>query len=459
MLKYSRYNHLTQIPDEDAFVLVNFRTGALVRLGPLQKAVFDQATELPESAKAIEKFRRGGFLVNYDELRHMRTQAFLASGMGRALGLTICPTLSCNFACPYCFEEPRSGRMSQETQDALVEFAREEMETYGMKNLYVTWFGGEPLLCPDIIESLSERFVKLTQDLGAEYRADIITNGWFLDEKNLRMLERAKVASMQITLDGPTPETNDSSRKEKSGRSSFKRIMENLRNLRPYESQDTNNNGDDESSSKPLPSVNLRCNVNKENAPLFDELREKIEAIARETGVDINPYPAKMGADDVAAEVIERAFAPEEYAAAVPWDRQLRMRAGANCYRRVYCMAQISHSYTVDEQGGLSKCWEAVGRDAIVFGNVRDFRSWREPGAAVGAWDQYYETLFPENDQECMDCKFFPLCMGGCPHKRITNRRECMPEKTDPDGYALARYREWQKNKAQETAANANTAQ
>ena len=123
MLKYSRYNHMVKIPDEDAYALLNFRTGAFARLTPLQKDLFEVAADLDENSSKVKKFRRGGFLVSYDELRHMRTQAYMASGWGRVLGLTICPTMACNFACPYCFEEQRGGRMSKETEDAVVKFA------------------------------------------------------------------------------------------------------------------------------------------------------------------------------------------------------------------------------------------------------------------------------------------------------------------------------------------------
>ena len=42
MLKYSRYNHMVKIPDEDAYALLNFRTGAFARLSPLQKDLFER---------------------------------------------------------------------------------------------------------------------------------------------------------------------------------------------------------------------------------------------------------------------------------------------------------------------------------------------------------------------------------------------------------------------------------
>ena len=104
-------------------------------------------------------------------------------------------------------------------------------------------------------------------------------------------------------------------------------------------------------------------------------------------------------------------------------------------------MAHKLHSYAVDERGNLYKCWEGVGRDEASFGNVSRFSLIHEPDAKINAEDKYFETLFPEDDEECMACKFFPLCLGDCPHKRIEGRRQCVPEKTDPDGYVLARWR------------------
>ena len=446
MLKYSKYNHIVKLPDGNAFVLANFRTGAVVRLTPLSKAMFDQATELPETAKPIREFLRGGFLVGYDEMRHMRTQALQASGAGDGLGITVCPTLACNFACPYCFESARPGRMSEETQDALVKFVEEEMRLFRLKHFEVTWFGGEPLLFPCIIESLSERFIDICQKQGADYSAGIITNGWFLTEKNARLLERVKVKMMQITLDGPTPEANDRTRREKSGGSSFARIMENLSHLHPYAKEE----GAEEEN---LPRIHIRCNVHKGNAPLFGELKEKIAAIAKETGVNISAYPSIMDAcGEKPRAVKDDALSMEQFADILDSDA-MSHREGISAYRRVFCMAHRLHAYAIDERGYLYKCWEDVGRSDMAFGNVKSFSLIREPDARINMEDRYFETLFPEDDKECMECKVFPLCVGGCPHKRITTGRNCPPEKMNPDGYVLARWREKMKKNEKDTQA------
>ena len=157
MLQYSRYNQCVRIPDEDAFALVNFRTGAVLRMTPFQKVLFDRAEEISDSAPFVQKLRKAGFLVAYDELRHMRTQAFFESGRGEALSLTICPTLACNFACPYCFEQARSGRMSKETEDLVCRFAKENMELSETPKVRA-FLDAELALCR-MLQEITERVV------------------------------------------------------------------------------------------------------------------------------------------------------------------------------------------------------------------------------------------------------------------------------------------------------------
>lgn len=432
MLKYSRYNHMVKIPDEDAYALLNFRTGAFARLSPLQKDLFEVAADLDENSSKVKNFRRGGFLVSYDELRHMRTQAYMASGWGRVLGLTICPTMACNFACPYCFEEQRGGRMSKETEDAVVKFADRFLVRLPCQDIGVSWFGGEPLLCPDIIESLSEKLMALADKRNCGYHARLITNGWFLTPEIVAMLERVNVIEMQITLDGPTPETNDHLRREKNGGSSFARIMENLENLHTKKIK-----------------VMLRCNLHRENAEHFGALKEKVNLLAKKAGFPVRVYSAMMdGYAGMSHEMQEASFNTSEFRRMVEGWEDLPAHVDTDAYYPyTVCMAQNLTGIGIDENGDLYKCWEAIGRGAKAFGNVRDFDILQEPDGNPGAWDEYFETLFPENDKECMECKVFPICKGGCPHKRLTGRRTCLPVKADPDGYVLHRYRIWQEKR------------
>ena len=80
-----------------------------------------------------------------DRLRDvLRMKRRLADLSERMLLLTVAPTRSCNFACPYCFEANRAGiDMNRETEEQLVRFA----ERFQPGHIFsVTWFGGESLL-------------------------------------------------------------------------------------------------------------------------------------------------------------------------------------------------------------------------------------------------------------------------------------------------------------------------
>ena len=52
----------------------------------------------------------------------------------------------------------------------------------------------------------------------------------------------------------------------------------------------------------------------------------------------------------------------------------------------------------------------------------------------------------PFDDDECMECKLLPICMGGCPLKRILGKEPCIPEKYYINDYVKLLYLEAIKN-------------
>jgi uncharacterized protein len=119
------------------------------------------------------------------------------------LTLTIFPTGKCNFCCPYCFEasKPFSREaMTMDAQNAVLKFVQRNIPNH--KALHVNWFGGEPLLEPEIIERLSNQFIQICNTRFLPYSADIITNGFFLDADMFDMLYKLKVYNYMITIDG-----------------------------------------------------------------------------------------------------------------------------------------------------------------------------------------------------------------------------------------------------------------
>ena len=83
----------------------------------------------------------------------------------------------------------------------------------------IAWYGGEPLLCPEIIQRITENIH--VKDGG--FTASVITNGYFLDRKMAEFLQRQKVGYAQVTVDGP-PDIHNARRRLPNGQDTFHRI-------------------------------------------------------------------------------------------------------------------------------------------------------------------------------------------------------------------------------------------
>ena len=80
----------------------------------------------------------------------------------RYLHLIIMPTEQCNFRCKYCYETFEKGKMSKALQDAIIKYVKKNILNY--VGLSVVWFGGEPLMALDVVENLSENFIKICKN-------------------------------------------------------------------------------------------------------------------------------------------------------------------------------------------------------------------------------------------------------------------------------------------------------
>ena len=434
----SRYNLMAQVPGTKNVAIANLFKGNCAEYTPLEMYLLSVIEELDEDHPIIERFAHRGIIAKFDERAALETMGRAACAMPGSIGLTICPTMGCNFDCPYCFEDHFAGKMSAEVQDDVIALAERLLDASGAKNISVSWFGGEPLLAPSIIESLSGRLMELTEGRGGEYRASVITNGYLLTQEIVDMLDRCKVASAQITIDG-LGATHDATRHLAGGGPTFERITENLRTLKlPFR-------------------VNIRHNVHENNRSEMDELEAFIKKLAEESGNELEYYPAPVSGSDVADERGKQVGLLCGTDASEVSIRQEASRFSIG--RGHYCGAHNFWSVGVDERGNLQKCWESVDKPQISFGTAHDWNP-ADPLATASNPDNltmYLNTACPVPDEECRECVWLPHCIGGCPHRRLFSGRECVPYKDDPEPYVLALHARIGKEKSKEadTADNA----
>ncbi len=430
----SRYNVSAKVPDSKMVAIANLFKGNCAEYTPIECYLLSVLEELDENHPIIERFAKRGVICKFDERAALESMGRAACAGSHGIGLTICPTMGCNFDCPYCFEDHYPRKMTQEVQDDVVALAERMLDASGSKDINVSWFGGEPLLAPDIIESLSVRLIELTEKRGGNYSAGIITNGYLLTQEIADMLERCKVTSAQITIDG-LGATHDATRHLAGGGPTFERIVSNLRN------------------NKMSFRVSVRHNVHEGNRQEVDALQKFIEQLAEESGNNITYYPAPVSGSETAD---ERGKQVGLLCGSDESDISIRQEAYRfHTGRGSYCGANNIWSVGIDERGNLQKCWEAVDKPQISYGNAHDWDP-ANPLATASNPDNltmYLNTACPIPDDECRECIWLPICVGGCPQKRLFEGRKCIAFKDNAEKYVLALHARIGEDKDKDTDA------
>jgi len=432
-MKPSRYNLLIDLPFGRQLAF-NSATAALAEIDEetlprfLRLLNSHGVPTSEEEIKLLEQMRYARFLCpdSQDEVAEQQERDKIQRRSPSTFFLTIAPTLACNFRCDYCFQHSSPVVMNAEVIDALVGFCEQYLP--GSERFMITWFGGEPTLCFDVMAGLQERLVELSERSGVgELTASVITNGYLLDGAMARRFKETGIDEAQITLDGP-PGVHDRRRRLSGGRGTFDRIMANL-----------------EESSRVM-RVIVRINVDTDNtsAPLevIDLLRK------RELLPHVNVYFAPVSpAKGVCADVGGRCLSTEAFAhLQVELYRELVRRG----IRRIeypliapggYCGAGNDHSYVVAPNGLLFKCWEELSLEpAAAIGDI--FGADRSPQQQRNL--DRYRNCDPFSRIACRECEILPLCLGGCPNAAINGPDEdrgcCSPWKFNLGEMLALRY-------------------
>lgn len=412
-MKPSRYNYFFEVDGRD-ILAYNSLTTALTELSADEFATLQAFCTEPRDdlfdAHGLSSFRdnlvKSGYLISdeQDEIELIRRIHSALKERQRTLGLTIMPTLDCNFRCRYCFSYTRHERMGAEMQEALLRFVGEKLGE--AERLSVTWYGGEPTLCLDLIEALSARLRDLCQQHSVELLpASIVTNGYLLSAQVAERLCAAGIKDAQITLDGDQV-THDQRRPLRGGGGTFDRILDNV------------------ASVGSILDIQVRINVDRDNA---DAAVGALDALAdrdlQGTPIyfgHVKPY-SKACAGITSACLSDREFSELDLALT----RQALVR-GFRSSRYPHlelggvCGADQRLCYVVAPDGLLFKCWAQASQGSEQsVGSVSDDGLGESMQQAQHKNLERYLAWDPLSDATCRDCRVLPICMGGCPYLRL----------------------------------------
>jgi uncharacterized protein len=337
------------------------------------------------------------------------------------LSLTICPTLACNFRCSYCFErtQQESAVMSHATVERLIRFIESYKE---IRHLALAWYGGEPLIGFKAIREVTERLKRLSIDFQG---AALVTNGYLLDKDKCESLNDLKIHSLQITLDGPE-RLHDKRRVLAGGGPTFQHILTNIDTLM---------------KSSFSGSCHIRVNLDKHNREAFPELHALLQE--RYKGKKLSIYAAPVHASAGCAQHLSCGLNLEEWSE-LTFDtyRRSGLLPAGDFYPTgeidSVCVGIAHNRFVIGPAGELYKCWEDVGKPAMIVGNIHQTEPITNPELralySIGT-DAY-------NDPECVACAVLPICGGGCANKRLRAKHfgekgldYCSPYKKNLVGY------------------------
>ncbi|MCL6450599.1 MAG: radical SAM protein [Acetobacteraceae bacterium] len=410
-MRLSRYNLVTA-SDRGETLMFNPWTCAMVGLQPdFYRRYLDPEHGDPNLAPEgmQREFLFGHFAVpdGVDELQQYRFERARASFATDRLDLVVAPTLDCNLACVYCYEQARRpGVMPAAVIQAVKDLVSRRLRA--ASSLRVTWYGGEPLLALGVIEELAGWLLAQARARGADYESRVITNGLLLSPRVARGLQALGVNLIQVSLDGPQ-ELHDRRRPRLGGQGTFEAIMENLASLPPG-----------------LHLV-VRVAVDRQNQERVWEFYEMLQRrLPRRCQVLIRPVSDSPGVCRSAASSCMSAPEFLSWYLSSLRDRLDRGRSVAgldDMYPRpnLGCMGTQLSQVMVDPDGNMQRCLEEVGMRERTVGSV-------DRPLLFGPVLQEWMALDPLAVPRCRQCHILPMCSGGCPARWIrAGQPECTP--------------------------------
>ncbi|CVH78667.1 molybdenum cofactor biosynthesis protein A [Coriobacteriaceae bacterium CHKCI002] len=409
-LKRSKYT-VSKLFNDGTVLLYNLASDAVVlgnREDELETLLENPSNDVSSAdiKHAADLFREG-FLLDPNEDEDLKLAVVRETALydtGNEIKIAINPTLSCNARCEYCFEEGfRRGNMSERVIHSTARYIAEAVR----KNDLVTfrWFGGEPLMAPDVITDI----IRLSHEYAQvpfRHKSTVLSNGSLVTDQIIELFkDNWNVSELHLTLDGDRGYHNRMKHYLDSSIDGFEAVLRSARK-----------------ALEANIAVVCRINITKDNIDDIDFIASEFDAMPNRDLLRIYPAPVRAHTD-----VSEPyCFSYDEYS-----DAYLRAMIVLRAHgyfahiedfmpkRKVTCCStRATDEIVIDQDGRLYKCMQTACRNQCSVGNV-------ERGLILN--EELAKWVTPTTPDDCSDCIYMPICQGGCKGFRSLNDPRISP--------------------------------
>lgn len=326
--------------------------------------------------------------------------------------LIILPTEDCNFRCIYCYENHEKKYMSGEIQNRLMDFILDRLQD--VDSISIDWFGGEPLIAMNLIESISESIKKICLQHRIKFVASMTTNGYILTADMVRRLRKCNVFSYQITLDG-FQQTHDQQRILSNGQGTWKKVIDNLLDIKNnYHSS--------------MLEITVRVNLSRE---IYKNYKEFIDFLKDNFSDDKRfRYLFRMVMDygNLDEEVKNTFITEKEYFEVLFYSLKQGLYNATipNCISPggMLCYAYKSSTYVIQPDGIISKCTLNLYNDINCIGSLStgEYRT-----------TNYFTNIIKKKNAKCKECVKYPICLKADCNMMTHEEMQCEPDMKNLD--------------------------
>ena len=348
------------------------------------------------SIKVKDFLRKNQYLELEGEYSQINKRLYEQINSRDKLRMTILPTDACNFKCIYCCQTEPYHVMDSTGERKIINFIKQLAEEY--KSIYISWFGGEPLLACEKIEAISKALIDYSKSNHKPYLAEMTTNGYLLSQDVFLRLLKCKIFFYQITIDG-TKEIHNKNRPHRSKNDSYEKVYDNLLQISKIDKNRRFR-------------IIIRINITPQ---ISNELEAVLSSFSRDFGADerfvfaVQPV-RDWGGERIVQHKNDIVESLDYYTEKIELFNKYNLKLwDMNFFNfgNTFCDANYEHAYIINPNGELLRCsiaeYDEKYREINHVGFIRD-----NGEAFINENDNTWRKI--NENTSCKECCVYPLC-------------------------------------------------